>query len=246
MCRKDTSIFSWSVPEYCIPVTPISLSPSARELLLDIYLISERKPSEPDFIDVSDINGRWSSPTSLNRTILRLEELGFIDYQRYRGVRLTEAGQQAALYWLRRLRIAEVFLKDVMGFAWDEIPDEAGRLIGGMNELFTQRMFDLASAPQISPYGEPIPDAAGRMREIHDQPIWRAPLKTALVITRIATRDRDRLKYIDALQLVPGTALQVIHVAPFEGPLQLALTGEYRIIGHSLAEIIFVRLPAQT
>ena len=59
-------------------------------------------------------------------------------------------------------------------------------------------------------------------------------------VTRMRTRESDRLSYIEALGLLPGCELEVIHKAPFNGPMQLKINNEYRIIGHNLAELIRV------
>jgi Fe2+ transport system protein FeoA len=74
--------------------------------------------------------------------------------------------------------------------------------------------------------------------------LTEAPTGVPLTLTRVTTREADRLHYLKALGLVPGAALHVHHVAPFSGPMQLRLGDEYRIIGHNLAEQIKVKTSA--
>jgi DtxR family Mn-dependent transcriptional regulator len=125
-----------------------------------------------------------------------------------------------------------------MGFDWHEVYAEAYRMSSGMCEAVTERMFFLAGQPACCPRGHPIPEADGSIKEMLDYPLHQVAMKTNLVITRILTCDSERLKYIGALQLLPGTQLQVIQIAPFNGPLQLKLNDTYRIIGHHVADLI--------
>ena len=102
------------------------------------------------------------------------------------------------------------------------------------------RMLDMSGNPTHSPHGEPIPGPDGVMKTIDDRPLADVEAGASYEITRILTRESDRLEYIEALGLTPKTHLEVIHIAPFEGPMQLKLHGEYRIIGHTLAQLIRV------
>jgi Fe2+ transport system protein FeoA len=76
---------------------------------------------------------------------------------------------------------------------------------------------------------------------MHDTLLSDADVNIDLVITRVRTRESDRLEYMAALGLTPSTHLQVLHRAPFNGPLQLKVGSEYRIVGHNLAELIKVK-----
>lgn len=220
------------------------LNPTLRNFLLDVYQLSQdQTPADAEgYLSIADlIRLLCISSMSLNRLILRLKQLELIDHQPYHGIRLTDAGYRTVLPWVRRYRIAAAFLDRVMGLEWHEIQAEARNLIGGMDDRLTQRMYALAGYPKTCPYGEPIPDEQGRVEQIDDHILYDAPLKTEVVITRVLAREPERLNYIKALRLLPGTVLQVMHVAPFEGPLQLKLPNEYRIVGHNLAATIYVR-----
>ena len=103
-------------------------------------------------------------------------------------------------------------------------------------------MLKLAGNPTRCPHGEPIPSPDGEIPELHDVLIPDAPLNVMMEITRVRTREPDRLEYMAALELIPGQHLQVVHAAPFNGPIQLRLRDkEFRIIGHNLAEMIRVQ-----
>jgi DtxR family Mn-dependent transcriptional regulator len=165
-----------------------------------------------------------------------------LQHEPYQGIRLTDAGQREALKQLRRHRIVEAFLTKVMGFGWHQIHEEADRMSPTLEEVVVERMAQMAGYPTHCPHGEPIPSPDGEIPEMHDLLIPDAPQNVMLEITRVRTRETDRLEYMAALELVPGAHLQIVHAAPFNGPIQLRLKDkEFRIIGHNLAEMIRVQ-----
>jgi DtxR family Mn-dependent transcriptional regulator len=215
------------------------LSGKMRDYLAQVYRLSEGQPhyvSTSALADLIDV-----SAPAVNRMVTRLKEQGLLEHEPYQGVRLTEAGQREALKELRRHRIAEVFLVKVMGFGWHEVHAEANNISQALSETITERMAQMAGNPTHCPHGEPIPSADGVLPEMHDQLLSEIPAGTDVEITRVRTREFDRLEYMAALGMMPGTRLHVLHVAPFNGPIQLKVGSEYRIVGHNLAELIRVK-----
>ncbi|MEO8393660.1 MAG: metal-dependent transcriptional regulator, partial [Chloroflexota bacterium] len=139
-------------------------------------------------------------------------------------------------------RIVEAFLTNVMGFGWHQVHEEADKIAPTLEEIVVERMARMAGNPTRCPHGEPIPSPEGEIPELHDLLIPDAPQNIMLEITRVRTREPDRLEYMAALELMPGQHLQIVHTAPFNGPIQLRLRDkEFRIIGHNLAEMIRVQ-----
>jgi DtxR family Mn-dependent transcriptional regulator len=178
---------------------------------------------------------------AVNRTVNRLKEAELLEHEPYRGVRLTEKGRREALRYLRVQRIAESFLVRVMGLDWAAAYEEAEALSLTLSEAIVQRMNEMAGEPRYCPHGEPIPTADGQIEAMHDQLLADTAAGQRVQVTRMRTRDSDRLRYIAALGLMPGAQLEVLHVAPFNGPMQLRIKNEYRIVGHNLAELVRVR-----
>lgn len=178
---------------------------------------------------------------AVNRMVTKLKELGLLTHEPYKGISLTEAGKREALRRIRNQRIAEIFLVKVMGFKWHEIFYEANNMGRALSEPIAQRMLTMAENPQFCPHGEPIPTADGTVMTMNDIPLASTEAHQQYRITRVRTREADRLEYLSALGLTPGAEVAVIHLAPFDGPIQLKLGNEYRIVGHNLAQRIHVR-----
>lgn len=220
----------------------VDLTTTIRKYLAQVFRLADRSAELSGYVTTSALaDALFVSPPAVNRMVTRLREMGLLEHEPYQGIRLTPDGQREALRQLRLHRIAESFLVNVMGFKWHEIHEEADNLARGLTEPLTARMFMMAGAPTTCPHGEPIPSADGEIPPINDVLLTNAPHNEALIVTRVRTREPDRLEYLAALGLVPGTHLEVLHTAPFNGPLQLRVNKEYRIIGHNLAEMLRVR-----
>lgn len=224
------------------PVTP-ALSSTMRDYLAEIYRLSDRESQPDGYVSTSALADLLDvSAPAVNRMVIKLRDQGLLLHEPYQGIRLTDAGRREALKQLRSHRIVESFLTNVMGFGWHQVHEEADKIAPTLEEVVVERMAQMAGNPTRCPHGEPIPTPDGEIPELHDVLIPDAPQGIMLEITRVRTRESDRLEYMAALELVPGQQLQIVHAAPFNGPIQLRLKDkEFRIIGHNLAEMIRVQ-----
>jgi DtxR family transcriptional regulator, Mn-dependent transcriptional regulator len=215
------------------------LSTKMRSYLAEIYRLQDMTQPQDGYVGTAALADLlFVSAPAVNRMVNRLKELGMLEHEPYKGIHLTQKGTDEALKQLRAHRIAECFLVEVMGMSWDEVYHEAANISIALSDTILERMASMAGNPSLCPHGEPIPDADGTIQAMDDQ--WLSDIEAGqrVVITRMRTRESDRLNYIHALGLMPGTELDVIHRAPFNGPMQLKVDKEYRIIGHNLAELI--------
>ena len=219
------------------------LSSKMRSYMAEIYRLIDRQSEYADFVTSSQLADLLMvSPPAVNRMVNKLSELGMLLHQPYQGIAITEAGRIEALKHIRYQRIAEVFLVQVMDLNWLHVYEEALRLSDGLSDAVVERMYEMTGAPATCPHGEPIPDAQGTLPAVNDTFLSQVPAGKSIRISRLTTREADRLQYIEALGLVPNQSCEVIHVAPFDGPMQLKLGREFRIIGNSLARLIRVQL----
>ena len=219
------------------------LSSKMRAYMAEVYRLIDRQPDGADFVTTSQLADLlFVSPPAVNRMVNRLSDLGLLVHQPYQGITITDAGRLEALKLVRCQRIAEVFLVRVMGINWLNVHDEALRLSDGLSDVIVQRMYEMTGEPSNCPHGEPIPDANGKLPPSKDVLLSQVAAGANVRISRLTTRETDRLQYIEALGLVPDHVCEVIHVAPFDGPMQLKLGREFRIIGNNLARLIRVEV----
>ena len=216
------------------------ISDLQRDYLAEIYLARQMQPTgKDDVVSSADLAERLhASQSTVNRVIERLRKANLIRHQRYVGVQLTPSGKREALALLCKQGIIEAFLVAVMGMGWHEVYDEARRMRHRVAGVLLDRMWQMAGQPTSSPFGEPLTlDAVADDAEVR---LTDADTTQDYRIARVLTRESDRLQYLAALGLTPGTHLHLLHQAPFNGPIQIHLEREYRIIGHGLARMLTV------
>src|SRR5213080_1420420 len=107
------------------------------------------------------------TPGTATTMIKALSESGLAEYEPYSGVRLTPAGEKLAGLVLRRHRLVEQFLVQVMGMSWDEVHEDAEQLEHVVSERLIQRIDEMLGRPTHDPHGDPIPTAEGTMPAHH-------------------------------------------------------------------------------
>jgi DtxR family Mn-dependent transcriptional regulator len=149
------------------------------------------------------------TPGTATTMVMALSESGLVLYEPYAGVKLAPAGERLAALVIRRHRLVELFLVDVMGMSWDEVHDEAEKLEHAVSERLIERMDAMLGRPRVDPHGDPIPDADGAIahRELHT--LLTCPLHVPLVVRRVTDQDAAFLRFLDANQLKPGKEIRV-------------------------------------
>lgn len=194
------------------------------------------------------------SPAAASSMAKRLTESGHVVRSLQEGIRLTSQGRVAALQMLRRHRLLEVFLIEVMGFTWDQVKNEAMRLEHAISAEFEKRMEVLCNFPTHCPHGDPVPSADGQVQS--EALVCLAELHAGQSgeLRRVAQHSAPMLRYLSQLDLVPGHRIKVLNVEPFDGPSTVQIENEARpadseslvkIIGRSLAKRLFVKLTEQ-
>lgn len=218
------------------------LSAKMRTYLAEVYRLADQEQPADGYVSTSSLADQlFVSAPAVNRMVNRLKEQDLLEHEPYQGIRLTPEGRTEALKQLRIHRITEAFLATVMDLGWEDIYQEAGQISSAVSDTLINRMAAMSGNPDYCPHGEPIPKADGSISSMNDILLSDVEPVAEVIVTRMRTREADRLNYISALGLLPGSSLEVLHKAPFNGPMQLKIEDEYRIIGHNLAELIRVR-----
>jgi DtxR family transcriptional regulator, Mn-dependent transcriptional regulator len=205
----------------------------------EIYRLQEDHP----YVKLSDLaKSAGTSFQATSRMIRRLKKAGLLSHERYKGVRLTPAGERFALPAIRRHRLTEVFLVRVMRFGWEEVHDMVEDLEPGVNQRLEDRIDVLTGHPTRCPHGEPIPSRDGVMPRLNDRSLITLEPDQVGVISRVRTHDARKLRYLAELGLVPGARFHFVARGPFNGPLRLVAGDQEHVLGHELARALWVEV----
>jgi len=149
------------------------------------------------------------TPGTATTMVNALAESGLAEYEPYRGVRLTRAGEKLANMVLRRHRLVELFLVQVMGMSWDEVHDEAEQLEHVVSERLIERIDAMLGRPTHDPHGDPIPTAEGTLAQRPLENLLTCPIGIPLTVTRITDQDPAFLRFVEAHHLKPGQSVRV-------------------------------------
>jgi DtxR family Mn-dependent transcriptional regulator len=149
------------------------------------------------------------APGTATTMVKALAESGLVDYEPYNGVRLSPAGSRLAALVLRRHRLVELFLVQVVGMRWDEVHDEAEKLEHVVSDRLIERIDELLGHPAVDPHGDPIPNRHGELIRQESDTLLTCPLQTPVTITRVTDQDAAFLRFIERHSLKPGQSIEV-------------------------------------
>lgn len=144
------------------------------------------------------------TPGTATAMVKHLAENALVRYTPRKGVALTTKGRKLALTIVRRHRLIETFLEQVLGYDWTEVHDDAERLEHAVSETFVQRLDAYLGYPDADPHGDPIPSAEGFIEKRGSVPLEQCPAGCRFLVSRIENADRNRLEFMKANRIVPG------------------------------------------
>jgi DtxR family Mn-dependent transcriptional regulator len=149
------------------------------------------------------------APGTATTMVKALAESGLVSYEPYNGVRLTAAGQKLAARVLRRHRLIELFLVQVMGMNWDEVHEDAEQMEHVVSDRFIERIDEMLGGPEFDPHGDPIPTADGQLAHRALETLLTCPLNTPVKVARVTDQDAAFLRFIESHHLKPGQTIEV-------------------------------------
>jgi DtxR family transcriptional regulator, Mn-dependent transcriptional regulator len=148
-------------------------------------------------------------PGTATTMVKALSESGLVRYEPYAGVRLTPAGEKLAARVLRRHRLVELFLVQIMGMSWAEVHDEAENLEHAVSDQLVERMDEMLGRPSVDPHGDPIPGPEGHVSRPQYDTLLTCPLHEELTVRRVADQDSEFLRFAERHDLKPGQSVRV-------------------------------------
>jgi DtxR family Mn-dependent transcriptional regulator len=186
------------------------------------------------------------APASVTGMLQRLANLNppLIIYRKHFGVILTPEGERAALEVIRRHRLIESYLHQSLGYAWDEVHDEADRLEHAISQNFEARIAKALGEPQRDPHGEPIPSVDLVMPPDETTPLSEVRPPHTAIIRSVRSGKPALLRHLEELGLLPGVLIETLDYSEFDRNLQLLVGRQAQpiVLGQPVTEQIFVEV----
>lgn len=179
---------------------------------------------------------------SVTGMLKRLADQGLVEHVPYYGSRLTLRGEEQAVGLIRRHRILELFLVQVLGYTWDRVHEEAEKLEHAVTEELIDRMAQVLGFPAADPHGAPIPATGKAFVDQKYPTLDKLDVGCSAVLRRVRDEDPAALRYLAELEMKPGAEVTLTERGPFNGPLYIRVGNKEHIVSPELAQTVQVEL----
>jgi len=221
-------------------VDMVNATSSEEEYLERIYRFEESGRKRVKTTDLAKDLG--VSPASVTEMLSEsLSKKGLVDYEPYKGVKLTKKGKTLASSMMRKHRLAERLLVDVVGVNWDESHEEACKLEHALSKEVLEKLDKALGNPASCPHGNVIPDQDGKAEPDDSHPLTDYEPPSMVEVTRISNERADLLNQLCSMGIFPGTKLKLIQKTPMGGPVLVDLGKCQIAVGNDIAKLIRVK-----
>ncbi len=180
------------------------------------------------------------APASVSGMLKKLAGDGFVEHRARGEAKLTRDGLAIAVRVLRRHRLAECFLTEVLGMPWDEVHAEACRLEHAISGRVEERLIAILSDPKVCPHGHPIPPADLSDPDRPGVPLAQVGPGEVTRVFRVTEELSEMLRYLGEIGLRPGADVTIVEKAPLGGPITIRVSERQHAISLELARMVTV------
>jgi DtxR family Mn-dependent transcriptional regulator len=216
------------------------ISPTVEDYLKVIYKLQKGHEK----VNTSAIAKRLKlSNATVTGMIKKLAEKKFVKHVSYHGVVLTGKGEKIAIKVIRRHRLVELFLKEILGLSWDKVHAEAEKLEHYISDEILDRIDHILGYPTTDPHGDPIPTKSGNIETVEQNPLADVEVGKTVKISCVSDGDPNKLRFMVNLGLLPGVSISIKNKAPFEGDLSIKVGESEYHVPLEVARNIYVTQP---
>jgi len=218
----------------------VSVSHHVQDYAKAVYALEARRGAAVSTNDLADRLG--VTPGSVSGMVRKLSDLGLVEHEPYRGVRLTDQGRRVALEVLRHHRLIELFLAEELGMPWDRVHAEAEVLEHVLSEDLERLIAERLGNPKLDPHGDPIPTPELEIDERETHSLQELPAGVSGRFVRVSDSDPEMLRYLGEHGIALGDRLEITGRQPFGGPVFVRLGERELPLGGRLAQAMRIEL----
>jgi DtxR family Mn-dependent transcriptional regulator len=229
---------SCGLSKFIMMVADDLISASVQDYAKAVYELESRGGAA---VSTNKLAGRLGvTPGSASAMVRKLSEVGLVEHEPYRGVRLTDQGRRVALEVLRHHRLIELFLAEELGMPWDRVHDEAEVLEHVLSEDLERVIAVRLGDPTVDPHGDPIPSAAFEIDEADTRSLDELEAGARGRFVRVSDSNPEMLRYLAEQGITLGDRLEVTGRQPFGGPVFVRFGMRELAVGGELARAMRV------
>ncbi len=185
-----------------------------------IYFLSQENID----VSITELSKRMnvSKPTA-NNMVKKMQEKGWLLYEKYKPIKLSDKGRRLGALIIRKHRLTEMFLSQVMSFGWEEVHDIAEEIEHISSVKFFDRMDEILGFPTLDPHGSPIPDKKGKVLEVNYLNLTSIKEGQRVKLCGLENSSKDLLIYLNNKKIKLGSVLWVLHIEKFDNSFEILL-----------------------
>jgi len=221
----------------------IKYSASKENYLKSIYHLQRNRESVSTNALAQALQTR---PASVTDMLKKLTAQKLLQYEKYRGVKLTHEGKKIAVQIIRKHRLWEYFLVKKLQFGWEEVHEIAEELEHISSKKLIDRLDAFLDFPQSDPHGDPIPDSNGKVPSLHLLTLANLPVNTKAEICSIGNQSIEMMELLNHKNIRIGTQVEIIKQFSFDHSLEIRIQKKAAFtISAELANLLFVKYDEQ-
>lgn len=162
-----------------------------------------------------------SKPT-VNSMVKTLKQEGWVKYEKYKPLKLTDKGRRAAALIVRKHRLTEMFLVEKMGFGWEEVHEIAEQVEHVKAPVFFDRMDKLLDFPKVDPHGSPIPDKEGNLIDRNYKKLSECQPGDQVTLVALNHSSKEFLEFLDSRDIALKLKIEIKSVEPFDSSMLIS------------------------
>ncbi|MBO9594910.1 MAG: metal-dependent transcriptional regulator [Niabella sp.] len=179
-------------------------------------------------------------PATVNDMLKRLKEKEYVSYKKYGKISLTRSGKDIAMFVMRKHRLWETFLCEVLEFSWDEVHEVAEQLEHIQSDKLTERLDKFLNYPDYDPHGDPIPKSNGKMPPRATTLLSSVAVQQSCTVAAVKDTSPVFLQYLEQLSIGIGTKIKVLEKVSFDGSMTLLVEKEKLTVSEKFANSLLV------
>lgn len=178
---------------------------------------------------------------SVNNMMKKFAEKGWVIYETYKPLIVTEKGHREAALVVRKHRLTEMFLVKKMNFGWENVHEIAEQLEHVHSNIFFDKMDEILNYPKFDPHGEPIPDKDGNIIAQDLQKLSNCEPGEVVIFTSVTLSDDAFLNYLTERNLLLNKKIKIIKIESFDKSVTIEIDGKNEILSRKATDKILVK-----